>query len=159
MSQRRTRATRGTSFMDVLVGIAITTVTLGIALPQLPAIMEPYRVSTAARVVAAKLSVSRTKAIAQNVRHRVNFDPTAGTFVVERESPPGTWTATEGTHQLPESVSLGDVPIDPVFDTRGMLAQDLAFQLSGESSSQVVSVNVLGNVDIHDPEPYGNDAN
>ena len=56
---RRNRQTRGTSLIDVLVGIVISAVLLGIAVPTIPALMDPYRLSFAARVVASQLSSAR----------------------------------------------------------------------------------------------------
>jgi hypothetical protein len=155
MRQRRTRTNRGTSFMDVLVGIAITGITLGIALPQIPQMLEPYRLSSAARVIASQLSLARMKSIAQNRRHRVNFDAGVGTYAVEVESAPNTWAAAGGTHELPESCGFSTVATDPTFDTRGMLAQEFEVSVSGAAQSQVVSVNILGNVTVH--HPYAND--
>jgi hypothetical protein len=141
--------------MDVLVGISIAGVTLGIALPQIPAMLEPYRLSSAARVIASQLSVARMKAIAQNRRHRVNFDDGAGTYLLEVESAPDTWTAAAATHELPESCDFSEVESDPTFDTRGMLGQAFDVSVSGVEKSKVVSVNILGNVTVHDP--YAND--
>lgn len=149
MRIRRTRATRGTSFIDVFVGIAITAVTLGIALPQIPALMAPYRLSNASQALAAEFSVARMKSIAQNRRHRVNFDEGAGTFVLERETSANVWAADGGTQALPTGCSFGEVAADPVFETTGMLSQAFSVAVNGSGKSRTVSVNILGNVKIY----------
>jgi hypothetical protein len=149
MRIRRTRATRGTSLMDVLVGIVITGVILGIAIPTIPALMDPYRLSFATRVVASQLSAARMKAIAENRRHRVNFNVDAGTYQLQVESAANTWAAVGGVHELPTGCGFGTIASAPTFDTRGILAQGYDIQVHSTNQSKTVSVNLLGNVEIH----------
>jgi Tfp pilus assembly protein FimT len=149
MRNRRTRATRGTSLMDVLVGIVISAVIMGIAVPTIPSLMDPYRLSFAARVVASQLSAARMRSIAQNRRHRLNFDVAAGTYQLQVESATNTWTAVGGMHELPSGCGFGTIASAPTFDTRGVLGQGYDIQVHSVNQSKTVSVNILGNVDIH----------
>ena len=149
MRSRRSRRTRGTSLMDVLVGIVIAGILMGIAVPTIPALMDPYRLSFAARVVASELSMARMKAIAQNRRHRVNFDTTASTYQLQVETAPNTWAAVSGVRGLPSGCTFGSVASPPTFNTQGQLAQGYDIALHSASQTKTVSVNLLGDVQVH----------
>lgn len=148
MRLRRSRRTRGMSLMDMLVGMVITAVLMGIAVPTIPALMDPYRLSFAARLVASELSVARMKAIAQNRRHRLNFNEGAGTYQMQVETAANAWTAVGGIHELPSGCGFGEIASDPTFDTRGMLAQNYDIEVYSTEQTKTVSVNILGNVQI-----------
>jgi type II secretory pathway pseudopilin PulG len=148
MRSRRSR-TRGTSLMDVLVGIVIAGILMGIAVPTIPSLMDPYRLSFAARVVASELSAARMKAIAQNRRHRINFDTTAGTYQLQVETAPSTWAAVSGVRGLPSGCGFGSIASPPTFDTQGQLAQPYDIAVHSASQTKTVSVNILGDVQIH----------
>lgn len=148
MRSRRSRRSRGTSLMDVLVGIVIAAVLLGIAVPTIPALMDPYRLSFAARVVASELSAARMRSIAQNRRHRLNFNQSAGTYQMQVETAPNTWAAVGGIRELPTGCAFGTIGSNPTFDTRGMLAQNHDIDVHSSERLKTVSVNILGNVQI-----------
>jgi hypothetical protein len=135
--------------IDVLVGIVISAVILGIAVPTIPALMDPYRLSFAVRVVGSQLSGARMRAIAQNRRHRVNFDVDAGTYQLQVESAANTWTAVGGMHELPSGCGFGVIASPPTFDAQGILAQAYEIEVHSVNQSKTVSVNILGNVEIH----------
>jgi Tfp pilus assembly protein FimT len=135
--------------MDVLVGIVISAVLIGIAVPTIPALMDPYRLSFAARVVASEFSTARMKAIAQNRRHRITFDVDAGRYQLQEETAANNWTAVGGVHELPTGCSFGEIATTPTFDTRGMLDQAYDIEVSSANQTKTVSVNILGNVQIN----------
>jgi hypothetical protein len=150
MRSHQRRRQRGATFMDVLVGILIAAVTIAIGLPQMSRLIQPHRITAASRSLASQFASARMKAIAQNARHRVNFDAGAGTYALEVETAPNTWTAVGGSRQLPDGVTFSPVDDDPIIGTQGMLAQDFNVTVTSPAYSQIVSVNVLGNVAIGD---------
>src|SRR5678815_3672165 len=103
----RRRRNRGTSLMDVLVGIVIAAVLMGIAVPTIPALMDPYRLSFAARLVAAELSSARMRSIAENRRHRLNFNTATKTYQMQAETAANTRSPAGGIHELPTGSSSG----------------------------------------------------
>lgn len=135
--------------MDVLVGLVIAGVLMGIAVPTIPALMDPYRLSFAARVVASELSAARMKSIAQNRRHRVNFNTSTGTYQLQVETAANSWTAVSGVRELPSGCGFGSIASPPTFDTRGMLAQGYDIQVHSAQTTKVVSINILGDVQVH----------
>jgi hypothetical protein len=145
---RQTRRNRGASLIDVLVGIVIAGVLMGVAVPTIPALMDPYRLSFAARVVASELTGARMKAIAQNRRHRINFDDTTGTYQLEVETAANVWAPAGGRRELPTGCTFATIATDPVFDTRGLLPASYDYSMSSANQTKIVSVNILGNVQI-----------
>ena len=134
--------------MDVLVGIVIGIVLIGIAVPTIPALMDPYRLSFAARVVAGELSAARMRAIAENRRHRLNFNVAGGTYQMQVETATNTWSPVGGMHELPTGCTFGTIASAPTFDTRGMLNQNYDILVSSANQTKKVAVNVLGRVII-----------
>ena len=134
--------------MDVIVGMVIGLVLIGIAVPTIPALMDPYRLSFAARVVASQLSAARMKSIAENRRHRLNFNVAGGTYQMQVETATNTWSAVGGMQTLPTGCTFGTIATAPTFDTRGMLNQDYDITVSSANQTKHVAVNVLGRVII-----------
>lgn len=134
--------------MDVLVGIVIAGVLMGIAVPTIPALMDPYRLSFAARLVATELTSARMQSIAENRRHRINFNTTARTYQMQVETATNTWAAVSGVQTLPTGCTFGTIASAPTFDTRGMLNQAYDITVSSASQTKTISANVLGKVSI-----------
>ncbi len=101
MSRTPDPRTRGATIADIIVAIGISLVSLGMAVPNLRAFAAPYSLDTATRVVAAEFSVARMRAIAQNRRHRINFDDGADTFALQAETAPGVFTDVGATRPMP----------------------------------------------------------
>ena len=134
--------------IDVLTGMAITAVVLGTAIPNLRGFTRPYALDSAARSIAADMSVARMRAIAQNRRHRVQVNADGGWWEVQRETAPGTFTVVGGRRTLPGGTSFGNVSGTPTFDTRGMLAATFSLDVSNGERKRTMSVNVLGDTSV-----------
>ena len=134
--------------MDVLVGIVIAGVLMGIAVPTIPALMDPYRLSFAARLVAAEFSAARMRSISENRRHRLSFNTTTRTYQMQVETAANTWSSVGGIHELPTGCTFGTISSAPTFDTRGMLNQAYDITVHSASQTKTVSANVLGKVSV-----------
>jgi hypothetical protein len=86
------------------------------------------------------------KAIAQNTRYRVSFDDDGGSYVVERETSPGTFVVDEGPFVLSGSAEFGTVaPANPIFDTRGGASAFTTINVqAADAPSHAVTINQLG---------------
>jgi len=143
---RRTpdRRTRGATIIDLLVGIGITAVVLGTAIPNLRTLSQPYTLDSVARVVSADLAGARMRAIAQNRRHRVVFNADARWWEVRAETSPNVFTVVGARRTLPTGARFGSVNASPTFDTRGMLTAPFSLVVSTGARQRTISVNVLG---------------
>jgi Tfp pilus assembly protein FimT len=146
------RRTRGATIVDLLVGVGLTAVVLGTAIPNLRALTEPYTLDTASRVVAADFAVARMRAIAQNRRHRIVFNDDGRWWEVQAETAPNSFTVVGARRTLPAGADFGNVAANPTFDTRGMLAAAFSVDVAGGGRQRTVSVNVLGDTIVSHAE-------
>lgn len=148
MRSARARS-RGVSVLDLLTATALSATVLATAVPNLRTLRMPFALSGAARQVAADLQGARQRAIARNARYRVTFTA-PGSYVLERETAPGSFTPDGGVQKLPSGATLGTVtPGNPIFDTRGMLTGTVTVPVStANGKSRTVTMNVLGQTTI-----------
>jgi|SRR5206468_2600821 len=149
MAMTRRGSTRGVSLLEILIATAIFASLLGIGLPRLSRLRAPYALAGATRQVAAAMQAARMRAIARNVRYRVNFNASAGTYTLEREVG-GTFVADSAPQKLPAGASFGTVsPGNPVFSTTGMVNAQVTVPVSVTGSgTRTVTINVLGKTTI-----------
>lgn len=145
---------RGYSLIEMLTATAILAAVLAIGIPNLMDLGSPYALNSAVSQVAADLHDARMRAIARNCSYRVNIDPTAGTWVLERETVPGsgTFVADSRRQELPRGAEFGSVTADPVFTSQGMLQQQVTIPVSvtgkNYTGTKTVTINVLGHTTI-----------
>ena len=110
----------------------------------------PYALSGAAHQIVGDLELARQRAIARNKRFRVNFNASAGSYVLEREEAPSSFVADGATQKLPHGAVLGTVnPGNPIFDTRGMLAAGVTLSVTvPNAGTRTVTINVLGKTTV-----------
>jgi len=124
---------------------------LGIGVPRLVMLRAPYALSGAAHQIVGDIELARQRAIARNKRFRVNFNASAGSYVLEREVAPSSFVADGATQKLPHGAVLGTVaPGNPIFDTRGMLAANTSVPVTVTGAgTKTVTINVLGRTTIN----------
>ena len=149
MASRRHGRSRGATLLDVLISTAIMLVLYAIGVPNLSRLRSPYTLAGATRQIAADLQAARQRAIARNVRYRVNFDAAHASYTIEREQA-GNWVADSAPQPVPQGAQLGTVlPGNPVFDARGMLGAQVTVPVTvSGSGTRTVTINVLGKTTI-----------
>ena len=140
---------RGATLLDLLIASAILLLLFAIGIPTLSRLRSPYTLSSTTRQIAADLQAARLRAIAHNVRYRVKFVAAPASYTIEREQA-GSWVADSAPQPLPRGAQLGTVsPGNPIFDTRGMVASQVAIPVTvSGSGTRTVTVNVLGKTTI-----------
>jgi Tfp pilus assembly protein FimT len=144
MRRNSDRRTRGATIVDLLVGIGLTAIVLGTAIPNLHALSQPYTLDSVTRVVAADFSTARMKAIAQNRRYRIVFNGDGRWWEVQAETAANVFTTVGARRTLPTGASFGTIASTPVFNTRGMLANPYSIAVVAGNRKRTISVNVLG---------------
>jgi len=149
MSSRRRRKSRGATLLDLLIAAGIMLILLAVGVPNLSRLRSPYTLAGATRQIAADLQAARQRAIARNVRYRVNFDAVHASYTIEREQA-GNWVADSAPQAVPMGAQLGTVlPGNPIFDTRGMLGAQVTVPVTvSGSGTRTVTINVLGKTTI-----------
>jgi hypothetical protein len=149
MRSNRHRRDAGTTLLEVLTASSLMVVLAAIAVPNFRALGAPWVLRSAAFQLSADLQGARLAAISRNVRYRVRFDTAANSYTVERETVPNTFVADRGVQKLPGGTSIGSVAVNPIFDTRGMLAAPVTVPVMATGGrSKTVTVNVLGKATI-----------
>lgn len=123
------RSISGFSLIELLVVLALITITVGIAIPTLSGSTARNSVWTASEMIGSQIRQARLKAISRNTRFRVRFDcPAAGQFRVlqvtgdaaidnDADRCSDTQQFDSGIYQMPTSVSYGDTP--PLLEVNG----------------------------------------
>jgi Tfp pilus assembly protein FimT len=101
----RRSSARGSSFLEVLVVVAVLGVLVITALPQL-SVPPQVPVGTAAREVAADLGLARQLAIAGRVNYVVAFTPAAGPFTSYTVAPQGSAPGPDFPKTIPAGVAV-----------------------------------------------------
>jgi Tfp pilus assembly protein FimT len=151
MIPREGRRSRGATLLEVLTATAILAIVLAVGVPNLVALRAPYAVSGAAQQIVSDLHLARQRAIARNSRYQVNFDTSANTYTLRRETTSNTFVVDGGVQKLPNGVHISAVsPGNPIFDSRGLLAANLSLTLTmAGARTRTVTTNVLGRSTIN----------
>jgi Tfp pilus assembly protein FimT len=97
----------------------MTVITLATFLtPHLGRWLTTVGIDAAARELAAELQLGKMRAISENTRYRIRFDPVNDTYVVQKEAV-GAWRDITAPKSLPTGVDLVHATTDPVFQTLG----------------------------------------
>lgn len=138
----------GFSFIEVLTSMALATVLMTIAVPQLPALWAQFQIGGAARAIAIDLQRARMKAVGENAYCRVVFS-SEGSYVWQSSADGTTFTTSGAAVWLPNGVSfLGTLPT-PTFNRLGVLSDGTAVTITNSiGQTKTVQVNILGKITI-----------
>ncbi|SHI49394.1 prepilin-type N-terminal cleavage/methylation domain-containing protein [Malonomonas rubra DSM 5091] len=78
------RGARGFTLLEVVVCLAVVSIMLGLALPQIRTLWDSAAEKEAARNVLAALRLARSQAITHNLEYQVAFDLDSRSFWLER---------------------------------------------------------------------------
>ena len=81
---------RAFTTVELLIVMMIVGILAAFLTPHLGRWLTTVGVDTAARELASELQLGKMRAISQNTRYRINFDPTQATYTVQKEVV-GTW--------------------------------------------------------------------
>ncbi|HEU4340430.1 MAG TPA: GspH/FimT family pseudopilin [Candidatus Binatia bacterium] len=138
--ETNSRNSGGYTLAELLVLMGVIAALLGTGVPAFLSYLPSFRLSSAARQVAADLQLARMRAIAQNVSYTVTFD-------VSTES----YTFGSDSRNLPDlfpGITI-TAASDATFTSRGT-ASAVAIELSNGAGQKFVCVKVMGRVNIQD---------
>jgi Tfp pilus assembly protein FimT len=153
---------RGTSFLELLVLLGITSVVAGIAIPSLSNALNRNKIYTSTQLVAAAIRNARLAAITRNTPYRIRFQcpsnggvrvlaVTGDATIDDASNRCSTTVAEDGPSMfLPEGVTYGTVPTLEV-NGRGQMsvpsaAMPLTISVSYGAFTQSLSVSTTGRV-------------
>lgn len=159
------RAAEGFSLIEILVVIIVAGVLALVAWPALAKLAPKYRLEGAARTVAAEIQRARGRAIGEGKCAIVSLSRSAKTYqlgVITSSACPtnisgyssGSLEAARaiedtGSITIEDANSLGNDPVAPVFNSRGLTEVASSIRLANNlGDARLVVVNTAGHVQI-----------
>jgi len=141
----------GISVVEMMMVLVVAGLLLSIALPNFTAYLNRSRVETAANDLEANYRLARQKAVMERATYRLNLNPGAGTYRVEKRQSGSTWVgAPDKTNELPTGVTMvpslggGDGNFDLLIDPRGLIDfADLPCLISFQGSNDTLTVSIV----------------
>jgi Tfp pilus assembly protein FimT len=147
------------TLMELVLGMAVASVLVGIALPLIQNALAIYYLSAAVSAVSGAIQSTRYQAIATGCPYTIAFQPATTTYQVSSEALSGTPPACEPTFSnveggIPWSGSAGITVTAATtlqFDPNGSVLAttgSLAFSLTNGAQTETITVSGVGNVTI-----------
>jgi prepilin-type N-terminal cleavage/methylation domain-containing protein len=145
-SRRPPSRAAGYSLIEVLVACAIAGVLMGAAIPRMPATLGTFALQNTTFEIANHLRLARERAVATNGKGRIVFGSTS--YQLRRENPVGSGTyVTDGAvYELPSNTSVTSSPVDPTFDSRGLVTAPYTITVANGFSTKTITVTAIGRV-------------
>ena len=137
----------GFSLTELLAVIGVFSILAAIAVPNINAQREVYRLNGAARAVLGDLMWARTKAVQENNQFVVSYINNHTYTILDAVG--GGLTTKDIQDNFPNvtlAVTSGASPV--TFDTRGTTDGAIQITLNNTSGSRTVAVSVIGSVKI-----------
>ena len=109
---------RAFTTVELLITVMIVGILAAFLTPHLGRWLTTVGVDAAARELAAELQLGKMRAISENTRYRISFDPANDTYIVQKDVA-GAWQDVGGPKTFPSGVDLVSATTDPVFQTLG----------------------------------------
>ena len=159
------KTNKGFSLIELIIVIAIIGIVLAIASPSFYKYRQNTNLKEATRELAGDISLYRQTAIAQNVRYRINFNPSGNiydSYTIQVESPANSGTYVDVSTKSPTSVSssiiimgdasspsfTGGVPYITIQPRGTMGAGTVWLQHLDRQSTSTITTNLMGRVNV-----------
>lgn len=118
---------------ELMIVVGIIGIIGMVALPQLLAVRQDYRLEAVARQVSGQLSNARIQAVMANTDIRV-IVLSATTYSIDEETSPGNWTPRE-TFEMPPGMTIGTTGAFVQFQYRGNATANVALTVTNPNAN------------------------
>lgn len=148
------RLSRGTTLIELMIGLAVLGVLIGLAIPAFETMLKNYQIRTAAEALVSGLQTARTEAVRRNTNVRFqlvntlgsdcNPDPAGANWLVSRNDP----TAKCDVAEVISFVEPNDTSQPQILQKRpaGSTGTATSSATSGGAPASFVVFNSLGRV-------------
>lgn len=158
----RLKTKSGFTLLELIIVIAIIAIVTGIAVPSLYKYRQNTNLKEATRELSSEITYWKQTSVAENVRYRIEFNQTANTYTIKRESPANSGTyvnvSTKSPGSVSDSIIIMGSPNDPSFSggvayitiqPRGtMSAGSVWLQHTARLSTSTITTNLMGRVSV-----------
>ena len=109
---------RAFTTIELLITMMIVGIMAAFLAPNLGRWLTTVGVDAAARELASELQLGKMRAISENTRYRISFDPANDTYVVQKDVA-GDWQDVGAAKALPRGIDLVSATTAPIFQTLG----------------------------------------
>jgi Tfp pilus assembly protein FimT len=117
---------------------------MGTAIPRMPAMLGSFALQNTTFEIANDLRLARERAVATNGKGRIVF--ASDTYQLRRETSPGNYVDDGAVRSLPSNTSVTSAPVDPTFDSRGLVAAPYTITVANGYSTKTITVTAIGRV-------------
>jgi prepilin-type N-terminal cleavage/methylation domain-containing protein len=134
---------------ELVIVMMLIGILAAFATPHLGRWLAIVRVNSAARHIASELQLSKMRAISQNTRYRISFDPASDTYQVQKQAGTSVWQNINNPISLPTGVDLVSASTNPVFQTLGTSPGGTTITLrNAQGRAKTIKVSFSGRVKI-----------
>ncbi len=137
---------RGFTLLELVVGIGLIAVVLGISTPMMSTIRSSYVLDGASRQLAMEIGKARIQAIAQNRTVRLRL-PSAGSYVLESSEDGANFEAIGEPISLPAGVAIANGNSGlPRFNRQGLAPNSTTISVVNPAGTKTIQTTPLGRV-------------
>lgn len=139
-------AQRGFTLLELVVGLGLMAVILGVSTPAISTMRSRYVLDGASRQLAMEISKARMQAIAQNRTMRIRMTGPR-TYVVESSENGSTWQASGESVTLPYGVGVwfGTSGM-PRFNRQGLAPASTTIFIANRAGTKTIQTSMVGRV-------------
>lgn len=137
---------RGFTLLELVVGVGLLTVVLGVSTPAFSSLRSRYVLDGASRQLAMEITKARMQAIAQNRTVRLRLTGPR-TYVLEASQDGATWVGVSGPTSLPAGIGLTSGSTGtPRFNRQGLAPSSTTISVANRAGTKSIQTSVVGRV-------------
>jgi Tfp pilus assembly protein FimT len=151
-SFRSTLGAGGFSLIEALVVISILALTAAVTIPNLVAWRSGMQFRAAVNELRNDLESARARAVKENARVTVAFDPPAGQYRLSYQDPEAQNTILLKSQTLPAGVRIASVPPSgsTSFSSRGTAPISKIVLANHQGKTKSISISFIGRIEVKD---------
>ncbi len=100
---------RGITLIELAVVMVIVAFAAVLAIPNIGVWLPHHRLRTSTRDIVSLMRVAQMKAVSENTSHRVLFEATGGSYVLQQRTTAGLWVDEGVAQRLPTGIRFYEV--------------------------------------------------
>lgn len=146
---RSKTGTKGFSLIEMLVVISILAIAAVVTIPNMIAWRSGMQFRAAVNELRSDLESARTRAVKENAKVTVAFDPAAGQYLMTYQDPDTSTIILLKSQTLPAGVRIASAN-NTSFSSRGTAQSGTIVLANQQGKTKSISINFIGKIEIKD---------